>query len=348
MKKKQKKALLELHSTTDIDSMWHAVQNLIRTVVPFDDGMLLLNFVGTSMSLYCLSAKLSKQIQPQLLAEGLKTAPPWRVIEANPGIRYVGSPECFKSKKAWLESEFHNKFMAPYCWNHPVAVIFWQGRHVMAGICLFRNSVSGEFTNKNRMAFDTIYDDIHVALKRILYLHKETTLKLNLATLLGQWTSPCILLDWDLNVVHAAVKPFDKHLPPAVMKKLIYHKSIINEELSGGEPLEKERLLLDKIADNKRTANIYLISSNHGRLVPPWWLVEFLDDSEIAAPDIDLYHTLSQRETEVVGCVAEGLGNQAIGRKLSITEGTVKRHLHSIHSKLGSRNKIELIAMLRK
>ncbi|MFI7245974.1 response regulator [Streptomyces qinglanensis] len=43
---------------------------------------------------------------------------------------------------------------------------------------------------------------------------------------------------------------------------------------------------------------------------------------------------LTQRETEVLSLVAEGLSNKDIGRRLHLTEGTVKSHLARIYAKL--------------
>ena len=324
------------------------MQKLIATVLPFDDGILLLNFVGTRMSRYCLSAKLSKQIQPQLLAEGLKVAPPWQVIAANPGIRYISGMECFGTEEASHKSEFHHTFLAPYGWTHPLAIVFWENHEVLAGLCLFRSTASGTFTNEDRTAFDTLYDDIHVGLQRILKLYRETTHKLNMSDLLGQWITPCILLDWELKNVRPAGGRFGKRVPASVMKSLIYHKSVINETLAHGEPLERSRIHLDTVEGADWTARIYLLSANHDGLMPPWWLVEFQDTAAPSPnPAINPDHELSPRETDVVRCVAKGLGNQAIGQRLDISEGTVKRHLHNIHRKVGSRSKLELIALLR-
>ncbi|WP_109030029.1 response regulator [Streptomyces rubrogriseus] len=44
--------------------------------------------------------------------------------------------------------------------------------------------------------------------------------------------------------------------------------------------------------------------------------------------------TLTRRETEVLALVADGLSNQAIGRRLHLTEGTVKSHLARVYAKL--------------
>lgn len=44
---------------------------------------------------------------------------------------------------------------------------------------------------------------------------------------------------------------------------------------------------------------------------------------------------LSEREREVVRCLAEGLANKEIGARLHIAESTVKTHLANLFAKLG-------------
>ena len=56
---------------------------------------------------------------------------------------------------------------------------------------------------------------------------------------------------------------------------------------------------------------------------------------------------LTRREIEVVQRVAQGLSNQAIAQSLSISEGTVKVHLHRIYEKLRMRNRVELLLHAR-
>jgi serine/threonine-protein kinase PknK len=48
----------------------------------------------------------------------------------------------------------------------------------------------------------------------------------------------------------------------------------------------------------------------------------------------DPLDTLTARERQVLGLMAEGVSNAGIGRKLFITEGTVEKHVNSILSKL--------------
>jgi len=51
---------------------------------------------------------------------------------------------------------------------------------------------------------------------------------------------------------------------------------------------------------------------------------------------------LTPREVEIVRLVAAGLRNKQIADQLSITEGTVKIHLHTVFEKLGVSSRMEL------
>ena len=53
---------------------------------------------------------------------------------------------------------------------------------------------------------------------------------------------------------------------------------------------------------------------------------------------------LTDREREVLELVMEGLSNRDIGVRLSITESTVKRHLHNILEKLHLDNRVQAAA----
>jgi two-component system nitrate/nitrite response regulator NarL len=54
---------------------------------------------------------------------------------------------------------------------------------------------------------------------------------------------------------------------------------------------------------------------------------------------------LTNREREIVRLVSEGLSNKEIGRRLKITDGTIKQHVHHIFQKLQISNRTELAAV---
>jgi len=55
---------------------------------------------------------------------------------------------------------------------------------------------------------------------------------------------------------------------------------------------------------------------------------------------------LTRREIEILQLVAEGLSNKEIGWQLSITEGTVKNHVHNALEKLQLDNRIQAAAYI--
>ena len=54
---------------------------------------------------------------------------------------------------------------------------------------------------------------------------------------------------------------------------------------------------------------------------------------------------LTDRERQIMRLVSEGLSNKEIGRRLNITDGTIKVHLHHIFQKLEISNRTVLAAM---
>jgi DNA-binding NarL/FixJ family response regulator len=57
---------------------------------------------------------------------------------------------------------------------------------------------------------------------------------------------------------------------------------------------------------------------------------------------------LSERELEVLQWLASGVPNREIGRRLYITENTVKRHVYNIFGKLNVRNRTQAALQARK
>lgn len=58
--------------------------------------------------------------------------------------------------------------------------------------------------------------------------------------------------------------------------------------------------------------------------------------------------SLTARELEIVRMIAQGLRNKAIAERMSISEGTVKIHLHNIYEKLGLDGRLELMLHAQK
>jgi DNA-binding NarL/FixJ family response regulator len=63
-----------------------------------------------------------------------------------------------------------------------------------------------------------------------------------------------------------------------------------------------------------------------------------------SAPSAPEGPALTRREIEILQLVADGLSNKEIGARLSITEGTVKNHVHNALEKLHLENRIQAAA----
>ena len=67
--------------------------------------------------------------------------------------------------------------------------------------------------------------------------------------------------------------------------------------------------------------------------------------TELANQEKSQADQLTKREFELLELVAEGLSNQAIGQKLSISVNTVKYHMKSILQKMGAQNRTEAVML---
>lgn len=73
----------------------------------------------------------------------------------------------------------------------------------------------------------------------------------------------------------------------------------------------------------------------------------FTAKSEIAAAVLE-ENELTPREAELIRYLIQGYSNKQIAAMLSITEGTVKSHLHKIYQKTGVKNRTELSHLMQK
>jgi two-component system, NarL family, nitrate/nitrite response regulator NarL len=65
--------------------------------------------------------------------------------------------------------------------------------------------------------------------------------------------------------------------------------------------------------------------------------------SDLNSPPLS---ALTQREQQIAALICGGLANKIIARELSVSEGTVKTHIHSIFRKLHIRNRVALVIAL--
>lgn len=73
-----------------------------------------------------------------------------------------------------------------------------------------------------------------------------------------------------------------------------------------------------------------------------------LDDALYPLPDLQpLVEELTERETDVLHLLAEGMTNEEIADALTVATGTIKAHNHHIFGKLGVTNRTQAVARAR-
>jgi DNA-binding NarL/FixJ family response regulator len=81
-----------------------------------------------------------------------------------------------------------------------------------------------------------------------------------------------------------------------------------------------------------------------GELVAPRELLRYMLDEDVPAN----LGALSARQREILGYVVEGLSNAEIGRRLYLSESTIKQHLRAAYKLLGVSNRTEAANLFRR
>ncbi|MGI8328942.1 response regulator transcription factor [Actinomadura scrupuli] len=102
-------------------------------------------------------------------------------------------------------------------------------------------------------------------------------------------------------------------------------------ELIGGGAEGVGYLLKERVADVREFIDTVRRIASGGTVIDPEVIGQLLGRRRGG----DRLETLTPREREVLGLMAEGLSNAAVARKLTVTEGAVEKHISNIFLKLG-------------
>ncbi|MBU7597648.1 response regulator transcription factor [Streptomyces sp. P38-E01] len=104
--------------------------------------------------------------------------------------------------------------------------------------------------------------------------------------------------------------------------------------------------LLKDVEPDELRAAIRTVSAGQGLLAPAVTRRTIEEFARLAAPEAagaERLGALTDREREVMALVAAGLTNEEIGRELLMSQYTAKTHVHRAMTKLGARDRAQLV-----
>ncbi|ANW00258.1 LuxR C-terminal-related transcriptional regulator [Bradyrhizobium icense] len=101
--------------------------------------------------------------------------------------------------------------------------------------------------------------------------------------------------------------------------------------------------VISKDIEPKLLLQILRQVANRQRLSPP--APSELEPAQEATNKAKATHALTDRERQIMRLVSEGLSNKEIARRLNVTDGTIKVHLHHIFQKLEVSNRTVLATL---
>jgi DNA-binding NarL/FixJ family response regulator len=126
--------------------------------------------------------------------------------------------------------------------------------------------------------------------------------------------------------------------------------------LSGDEAPQRIRAAIDRGAvgyvpkshtSDLMIAALRLVLSG-GVYLPPLALDDDLGLGQEVASLTQTFARLSPRQREVAQLLLQGQSNKVIGRKLGVSEGTVKAHVSAIYQIIGAKNRVEAVTLAAK
>jgi RNA polymerase sigma factor (sigma-70 family) len=124
---------------------------------------------------------------------------------------------------------------------------------------------------------------------------------------------------------------------------VLFTASIDDRELVTAAAAGAYGVIMKEVAPETLVQSLRKVAHGQRLLqLPPSNRVASRDNVAIAE---NVLSVLTDRERQIMRLVSEGLSNKEIGRRLSITDGTIKVHLHHVFQKLDVSNRTVLASL---
>lgn len=367
--------MLSLHAAMEVESLWRAVQRVIRQAVPVHRITLFLGHLGMGEARLVMTDPPIADIEGWYAARGPSNPfSPW--IASHRGARSYRFREVLPPREVFVSSEFYRRFAQPEGWDKGMSFLYWRKNDVVAMASLYRAPTQPEFSRREEAVIDYLYPFIGIAVERVQKLHNERLARRGLEEFNKKIPVGLIFLDWELNVEFANAEaqaecavwnhgPAEARalnvrevfrVPPDVSAACLRLKEAVqarNPKQLLSLPGDVEQVVHRLLPGLK--AQVSVLNNPGSALAKPRFLV-VLDGrvSEEPAATVPLSGSrmghlrgLSPREREIALLVCDGFSNAEIAQRLSKSILTIKTQLNSVFSKLGVNSRTKLMTLLR-
>jgi DNA-binding CsgD family transcriptional regulator len=359
------KTLLSLHAAMNIGSFWKAIQQLLAAAMPH-------RVIGLMLQPNPILPMIARWTLP--MPDGFFTTEPLKsYIAGQPRQKLVPISDLFSNRTSLIKSTFYRRYMAPQKCAHGVGLLFRRGQRLICVIAIMRTAAQGDLSPAETKLLQQLYPQFLTALRRLRWLEREHSVRMDFEEFLSRLPMPTILLRWNLKPIYQnrAARDFC-----AVWEKGPEQAQLMNATSPiPSEILDRCRLLKQQWAQPQRPiapqadfkeervhhprsphlrATLHLKQLGSAGVARPHFLIECEDLRSSAAARTGLASSrlphlvrLTRREQEVAHLVCDGRSNQEIADDAGLSLAMVKKHLHAIFRKLEVPSRSRLIALLR-
>ena len=357
--------LLNLHAAIDVDSFWKAVQNVIQSAVPSC-------FIGLTLQHSPILPRLTKSTE-KLAASFFPIMPVKKYFSTHPHKNIVFISDFFSDERNFRNSSFYRGCMVPLDGRCAIGLFFWDIERLLAAIIVVRNVQQGQLSSGGVRVIRHLHAQFQTALHRLLLRSRERAVRVALEQFMRRVPLPTVMLRWNLRLAYrnqAAAESCAVWQRGPLEARFIKVKAPLPAEVLDQCRVLKKRW--EKLSPLRRApvnfkgeivrhptrrdlrATISLEQIRSAAFARPHFLIEFEDlrssggrGYQIGRTSLSHLVRLTSREQNLARLVCDGCSNQEIADETSLSLETVKRHLHSIFSKLEVPSRSRLMALMR-
>jgi DNA-binding CsgD family transcriptional regulator len=359
------KPLLHLHAAINVDSFWNAVQDVMEAALPTC-------FIGLTLQHSPIFPRIAKSTE-KLSGRFFPIAPIEKYFKAHPHRNVVLIGDFYSDKSHFRRSSFYRDCMMPINGRCAIGLFFWDFRRLLAAIIVVRSVQQGELSRCEMRLVRHLHFQFQTALGRLRLLERERAERVAFEQFMRRVPLPTALLRWNLRLVYrnqAAAEfcagwhrgfsglrfiKLKAPLPPEILDRCRVLKNRWKQLTSLGlapANFRDETVRHPTRRDLRATISLKQISS--AAVGRPHFLIEFesLHGSpatgyQTSGASLSHLVRLTSREQNLARLVCDGRSNQEIADESGLSLETVKKHLHSIFSKLEVPSRGRLMALMR-